>query len=186
MNEPATPLPDFDTGRLILRGVTLADAPAIQRHFNDYQVVRELAARAPWPYPANGAVDFLTKTVLPRQGKDHWVWGIFLKENPAELIGLIDLWRQEHPENRGFWLARKFWGKGFMTEAVAPITAYAFNVLGFERLVFANAVGNLRSRRVKEKSGARWLRTEPAQFINPYYTEREIWELTKADWQERN
>jgi RimJ/RimL family protein N-acetyltransferase len=183
MTETATPLPVFETERLILRGVTLEDAPSIQHYFNDYELVRELAARAPWPYPANGAIDFLTKTVLPRQGKDHWVWGIFLRENPAELIGIIDLWRRERPENRGFWLARKFWGKGIMTEAVAPVTAYAFNVLGFERLVFSNAVGNIRSRRIKEKAGARWLRSEPAQFISPYYTEREIWELTKADWQ---
>jgi RimJ/RimL family protein N-acetyltransferase len=184
MAEPAV-LPVFTTERLLLRGVTLADAPAIQLHFNDYHVVRELAARVPWPYPDNGAIDFLTNTVLPRQGNDHWVWGIFLQDNPAELIGIVDLWRREAPENRGFWLARKFWGSGIMTEAVAPVTAYAFNVLSFERLVFANAVGNFRSRRIKEKAGARWLRTEPAQFINPYYTEREIWELTKADWQKR-
>jgi len=67
--------------------------------------------------------------------------------------------------------------------ARAPITDYAFDVLGIERLIFSNAVGSLRSRRIKEKLGARWLRSEPARFINPDYTEREIWELTKADWQ---
>lgn len=178
-----TELPVFTTQRLILRGVTLEDAPAMQKYFNDYEVIRELAARVPWPYPDNGALDFLTNTVLPRQGNNHWVWGIFLQENAAELIGVVDLWRREAPENRGFWLARKFWGKGLMTEAVAPVTAHAFNVLGFERLIFGNAVGNLRSRRVKEKAGARWLRSEPAKFVDPNYTEREIWELTKADWE---
>jgi RimJ/RimL family protein N-acetyltransferase len=49
-------------------------------------------------------------------------------------------------------------------------------------LVFANAVGNERSHRIKEKTGARLLRTEPAKFVNPLYTEREIWEITKDEW----
>jgi RimJ/RimL family protein N-acetyltransferase len=56
---------------------------------------------------------------------------------------------------------------------------YAFNVLGFETLFFSNSVGNKRSRRVKEKTGARLLRTEPAKFVNPSYTKLEIWELTR-------
>jgi hypothetical protein len=40
-----------------------------------------------------------------------------------------------------------------MTEAVSPIMDYALEVLGFDRLIFSNAVGNERSRRVKEKTG---------------------------------
>ena len=109
-------------------------------------------------------------------------WGIFLKDNPDEIIGAIGLWRDGVPENRGFWLAKNFWGKGIRTEAVKPITDYAFNFLGFEKLVFTNAVGNTRSRRIKEKTGARLLRIEAAEFVNPEYTEREIWEITKEEW----
>ena len=69
-----------------------------------------------------------------------------------------------------------------MTEAVVAVMDHAFDHLGFETLVFGNAVGNERSRRIKEKTGARWLRTEPAKFVNPRYTEREIWEITKDEW----
>jgi len=58
-------------------------------------------------------------------------------------------------------------------------------VLGFEALILSNALGNIRSRRIKEKSGAKWLRNEPAAFVNPAYTEREVWELTKSDWTAR-
>ncbi len=86
----------------------------------------------------------------------------------------FELWRDGHPENRGFWLGRKFWGRGLMTEAVEPVTDYAFNELGFERLVFSNAAGNTRSARIKEKSGAHLRRVEPAKFVDPAYTEHEI------------
>lgn len=73
-----------------------------------------------------------------------------------------------------------------MTEAVEPVMDYAFTNLGFEKLVFANAVGNIKSRRVKEKTGARLLYIEPAKFVNPAYTEHEIWELKKEDWKKIN
>lgn len=69
-----------------------------------------------------------------------------------------------------------------MTEAVEPVMDYAFNELGFEKLVFTNAVGNIRSRRVKEKTGAKLVRVAPAKFVNPAYTEHEIWELSKTEW----
>lgn len=69
-----------------------------------------------------------------------------------------------------------------MTEAVKPVTDYAFDVLGFEKLVLANAVGNAASRRIKERMGAVFLRTEPATYVNPRYAEREVWELAKEGW----
>ena len=70
-----------------------------------------------------------------------------------------------------------------MTEAVEPVMDYAFGPLGFESLTFANARGNHRSRRVKEKTGARMVRTEPRKYVSPDYTESEIWELTKSEWE---
>jgi ribosomal-protein-alanine N-acetyltransferase len=69
-----------------------------------------------------------------------------------------------------------------MTEAVEPITDYAFGQLGFEKLVFTNAVGNPRSGRVKEKMGARLVGRVPARFVDPAFTEHEIYELTKNEW----
>jgi [ribosomal protein S5]-alanine N-acetyltransferase len=179
-------IPTFETARLLLRGVTQADAPAIQKNFNDYAVIRELASIVPWPYPADGALDFIRNHVLPAQGNGRWVWGLFLKDAPQELIGIIDLRRIGKPEHRGFWLARKHWGKGLMTEATTVITDHAFDELGFEALIFSNAVGNVRSRRIKEKSNAVLCRIEPAKFVNPDYTQHEVWELTKSAWKKHH
>jgi ribosomal-protein-alanine N-acetyltransferase len=175
-------VPTFETERLLLRAVALADAPAYQKHFVDYEVISQLASAVPWPYPENGAYEYLETIVLPNQGKDRWLWGLFLKTSPNELIGAVDLWREGRPENRGFWLGRKFWGQGLMTEAVKPVMDYAFDHLGFEKLIFSNALGNTKSRRVKEKTGAVLIGTRRAAFVNPNYTEAETWELTKSAW----
>ena len=69
-----------------------------------------------------------------------------------------------------------------MTEAVAPVMDYAFDVLGFDHLLFANASGNPRSRRVKEKTGATLVRTEPGNYVDPALDEQEIWKLTAEEW----
>ncbi|MCB0367926.1 MAG: GNAT family N-acetyltransferase [Bdellovibrionales bacterium] len=69
-----------------------------------------------------------------------------------------------------------------MTEAVNPLMNYAFENLGFDKLVFANALGNQRSRRIKEKTGAKFVEVKPAKFVDPKFTEHEIWELKKVDW----
>lgn len=179
-------IPELKTERLYLRAVTLEDSKCYEKNFSDYEVIQHLSHLVPWPFPVGGVKDFLQNTVMPELGNSRCFWVIFLKENKDEVIGGVDLWRDGKPENRGFWLAKKHWGKGFMTEALKPVTDFAFNQLGFEKLVFANAVGNNRSRRIKEKTGAVFLRNEPARFVNPEYKEHEVWELSKSNWQSLN
>ena len=176
------PIPSFQTARLILKPVSLKDVEAYKKFFVDYEVIQYLSSAVPWPYPENGVEYFLESLILPRQGIDRWCFGIYLLTNPDELIGCVDLWREPRPENRGFWLGRKFWGQGIMTEAVAPVTDYAFKTLGFDVLYFSNAVGNTASRRVKEKSGAKLLGVRPANFVSPDFTEAELWELKKENY----
>ncbi len=36
---------------------------------------------------------------------------------------------------------------------------------------------------MKEKTGARFIDVKPAKFVDPKYTEQEVWELTKSDWE---
>lgn len=174
--------PTFETDRLILREVRISDAHSYQKYFNDYEVLKYLSANVPWPYPENGAEFYIKNMVIPNQGKSRWDWGIFLKENPNELIGSIGLFHPGIPENRGFWLARKFWGKGFMTEAVKPVMDFAFDVLNLDELIFANAVQNKASHRVKEKTGATLIEVRPGKYVDKNITEQEIWKLTKKDW----
>ncbi len=167
------------TKRLLLRPITTADIPAYEKHFVDYEVIRHLARHVPWPYPDDGVKDWVENHILKLQGNDRWFWGLFLNQDIGELIGGIELWRPGNPENRGFWLGRAHWGHGYMTEATNAVTDFAFNQLNFEKLTFSNATGNARSAKIKQKCGARLLYKEPFAFVDPAYTEREVWELLK-------
>lgn len=175
-------VPSLKTKRLILRPLSIDDVPSYSKYFIDYEVIRHLSSAVPWPYPDDGVNEYLNMVILPAQGKDRWAWGIFLQTSPSELIGCIDLWREGCPENRGFWLGKPFWGQGLMTEAAEAVTDLAFRELGFDKLVFSNALGNMRSRRIKEKTGARLIGIRPAKFVDSALTEAETWELTKEEW----
>lgn len=179
-------IPTFTTTRLVLKEITDNDFASYEKHFIDYEVIRYLTATIPWPYPNGGFKDYFERTIKPHLGKDKWLWGIFLKSSPHELIGAIELRRKEEPDNRGFWLGRHFWGRGIMTEALVPITNYAFNALNFDKLTLTNATGNHSSHRIKEKTGARFLYNKPAEFVDPEFKEHEVWELTKKSWHEIN
>lgn len=177
-------IPILQTSRLILREILKSDEQAYRKHFVNYEVIRNLTRSVPWPYPEDGVIRYLRTDVFPNQAKDRWVWAITLKEEPQSLIGAIELLKNATPANRGFWLGEEFWGKGYMTEAAEAVNDYAFNTLNFKKLVFANAVGNHRSGRIKEKSGARFVRQEPAVYVDPALNTRNVYEITKSEWLE--
>jgi ribosomal-protein-alanine N-acetyltransferase len=51
----------------------------------------------------------------------------------------------------GWRLARKFWGKGYATEAALVVKDFALNEIGLAELVSFPGANNLQSRRVLEK-----------------------------------
>ena len=153
-----------------------------QRHFNDYRIIRYLSTAVPWPYPENAAFDFIKNVLSPEQGTERFSYGIFLKEQPNELIGCIDLWRTPKPENRGFWLAHRHWSKGYMTQACGAINRLAFEELDFDCLYFSNAVENAASSRIKQKTGAVLVRLTEANFVDSNFRLAELWKLTRSQW----
>tara|TARA_B100001248_G_scaffold261335_2_gene252174 strand:+ start:2191 stop:2748 length:558 start_codon:yes stop_codon:yes gene_type:complete len=177
-------MPTFRTKRLFLRPIEIKDAKSYEEHFVDYEVVQYLGDHVPWPYPKGRVKEFIKGVILPAQGKTLFYWGIFLADEPESMIGGIEIRKIANPDNRGFWLGRKYWGKGYMTEALIPVMDYAFEELGFEKMVFSNASKNPASSRIKAKTGARLIQKAPFSFVNPAFTEKEVWELTKADWLE--
>jgi RimJ/RimL family protein N-acetyltransferase len=175
-------IPNFETKRLTLRPVTLDDAPATQRLFPHWEIVRFLGHNIPWPYPEDGALQFYRDVALPAMERgEQYLWAIRLKQQgPSHLIGCIGL----HPfrdNNRGFWLALPWQGRRIMQEACEVVTDFWFNGLGRDKLRVAKAVGNIASRRITEKEGSRLVAIEDRTFrMGP--TKAEIWEITREEW----
>jgi [ribosomal protein S5]-alanine N-acetyltransferase len=174
----------LETTRLLLRPLVLADAPAVQRHFPHWEIVRWLDAVVPWPYPEDGARDFLAHVALAEMAAGTaWHWSIRRKTAPEELIGVISL-RDKESDNRGFWIGLSWQGHGFMSEANDAVTDFWFDVLGKAVLRVPKARDNAASRRLSEKQGMRLVE----QMTKPLVageTEMDIWELTAGEWAAR-
>jgi len=175
--------PTLETPRLVLRPLSLDDAPAIQKYFNNWNIIQHLNAGIPWPYPDDGAESFIRSCLPKLETGEVYMWVLVPKTEPREAIGLIDfgVTRNHHHGNRGFWLAEPFWGQGLMTEAVAATNDFIFGVLKLEKYTVCNAVVNKGSRRIKEKTGARFIGYgELAHHSGE--TEIEIWDVTREAW----
>lgn len=148
--------PVLETPRLILRPITLDDAPMVQAQFPRWDILKYFPRRIPWPYPADGARHWLETRVLPQMEKGiRHSWALTLRGQPdAPMIGLIELTFATPYDQRAFWLGQEWQGLGLMSEATFMINDFALPGLGMPDLLFTSADANIPSNRIKELSGA--------------------------------
>jgi [ribosomal protein S5]-alanine N-acetyltransferase len=181
---PENDLKIGETARLILLPLAIEDAVQIQRIFPQWEIVRHLLNRVPWPYPEDGAESFLRDVALPAMERgEEWHWSLRLRTKPEEVIGVITLRRGEF-SNRGFWMGIEWQGQGLMSEAADWVTDYWFDVLGFEVMRVSKSKSNPNSRRISEKQGMRLIGHDVKEFVSGS-AETDLWELTADEWKKQ-
>jgi RimJ/RimL family protein N-acetyltransferase len=176
--------PTLETPRLLLRPLELEDATQAQLVFPQWEIVRYLNRKVPWPYPPDGALTFYRDVALPAVERgEAWHWTLRLKGDPGRMIGSISLMCGEN-EHRGFWIAPLWQRQGLMNEACEVVTEYWFNTLKFPVLRAPKAVANTASRRISEKQGMRLVAMEERDFVCGRLP-CEIWEITAEEWNAR-
>lgn len=175
------PLPTLQTSRLVLQPLQLSDAPAIQRRFAHWQVVRYLNAVVPWPYPDDGALSYVRDVALPAMARsEEWHWTIRLLAEPDELIGCISL-MDAVDNNRGFWLTPQWQGQGLMSEACEVVDAYWFKTLHRACMHVPKAAPNTSSRLISERGGMHLIGREEKDFVSGRLP-CELWGITREQW----
>lgn len=173
--------PAIETSRLILRLLQLADAEEIQILFPQWEIVRFLNNRVPWPYPPDGALTFSKEEALPAMERGvRWHWTLRLKSVPGKLIGGISLMTDQE-DNRGFWLGLPWHGQGLMSEACGAVTDFWFDELKFPVLRTSKPIANSASRRISEKQGMRVVATSERDYVSGRHPS-ETWEITAEEW----
>ena len=146
------------TPRLLLRPGFPEDAPALAHAIADKAIVMNLAV-VPWPYSVRDAEAFLASPrdpVLPSL--------LILERGPGapQLAGACGLGRRPSGSvEMGYWIARRFWGRGYATEACTALVDIA-RTLGFASIEGSHFVDNPASGRVLEKLGF-----EPLGIVAP-------------------
>lgn len=139
------------TERLLLRKPRVDDARTIfETYVQDTEVTRYLV----WePHKTMQETEqfLLACRQLWQTGKDY-AYAITLKETGG-LIGMFSLHPMKMKIEIGYVLARPYWGKGYMTEALRGVIDWAFTQPDVYRVQAFCDVDNVASARVMEKAG---------------------------------
>lgn len=152
---------EMETDRLFLRQWRHSDFRDFLSFASDPQVMLAAGAR-----PATNLEE--AETQFHRAMRDGGCYAIVLKET-GHPIGKIkfqkDLRRfQVNSLSIGYELARAYWGKGYMTEALMAMIQCAFERKKVDVLGISHFSGNHRSQRVIEKCGFHHEGTIPRAF----------------------
>jgi ribosomal-protein-alanine N-acetyltransferase len=147
------PFPVLASPRLVLRRIDHTDAQQMFRLRCDPEAMRYIPRpRAKTIDDAKAHIDNIENKIVSNTGIN---WAITLKGNP-EFIGIIGhfLIKFEHFRSEiGYMLLPEFHGKGIMSEAIATVMAYGFEVLGLHSVEAIVDPDNAASAKVLEKNG---------------------------------
>ena len=151
----------IETERLLLR----AWKPSDLKDFNEYASVEGVGEAAGWEY--HKSIEESEKILNMFIGnKDDYA--LVLKET-NKVIGSFgfhnSVWIDEDNSFKdlsyvtpGYVLAKDYWGKGLMPEALNAVIKYLFDNDIVEAIAISHFLENDRSRRVIEKAGFRFIR----------------------------
>ena len=172
----------METERLILRPWEITDAEECFRYARDPRV----GPMAGWPAHQSPAESRrIIRDVLAVPETYAIVW----KETGLP-IGTVGLNRPtliasgDREAELGYWLGVPWWGRGIMPEAAGRLLRRAFEDLGLERVWCCYYEGNEKSKRVQEKLGFRYVRTDenvPVPLLGERRTDV-VNCMTKEDW----
>ena len=138
-----------------LSGVLLTDKPALLEHLSSKDVYNTTLT-IPYPYSGAHADSWLQKRIAHNEKQVKAV-SFAIRDLEGKLIGVVSADNLElgttHKAEIGYWLARQYWGKGIMTDAVKTYANYAFEELGLLKLIAHTFELNIGSARVLEKAG---------------------------------
>lgn len=129
------------------------DAGSLARYADDRRIWRNMSDAFPSPFTRERADAFIAMTA--RQSPTTY----FAIAGADEAIGGIGLSLggdvHRHTAELGYWLGAPFWGRGYMSEAIARFTAAAFARFSVLRIFAQPYAGNAGSIRALEKAGFR-------------------------------
>ncbi|MGB9598671.1 MAG: GNAT family N-acetyltransferase [Minisyncoccales bacterium] len=131
-----------------------SDARDIYFNIQDKEIAKN-TLRIPWPYRLKDAKDFIKKSQNSLKKRKDFVFGIELRDK-KRVIGVISLenidFEHKHGE-LGYWLGKKYRGKGIMTEAGKLVLNFAFEKLKLHRVDAGVFSDNIASQKVLKKLG---------------------------------
>jgi len=145
--------PKLLTERLILDQLIPADIPDIVSYAGNTKIV-ENTRTMPHPYYDEDAISWINIANQGFKNKDHYIFAIRFIDTQAFMGGIgLTLDKENNRAELGYWLAEKFWGLGYTTEAVQAMLKFGFEELQLNKIYAVYLNTNLASGKVMIKNG---------------------------------
>jgi [ribosomal protein S5]-alanine N-acetyltransferase len=176
-------IPKIETERLILRNITENDVNDIF----EYASVPDVTPFLLWNThkTKQDSIDFVKFANGQFNNNLSLVWGIEIKSE-KKLIGSIDLrdWNRIHKCGEiGYVISKKYWNKGYITEAMKTVIQFGFEILDLNRIEAHCEEENIGSWKVMEKCGMKYegvLREKV--FIKERFRSMKMYSILKKEW----
>lgn len=184
MNHTKENFPALITDRLILRPMSIEDAPALFRIWSDPEVTKYLNITAFTDIEqAREMIELLNRLAIEQKAIR---WTIFVKEtnHPIGSCG-YNTWIKEegYRGEIGYDLDLKYWGRGIMSEALHALIKIGFNTMGFNRIEALVEPENISSTKLLKKIGFCEEGTlRDYQFNKEKFTDLTIYSLLKREY----
>jgi [ribosomal protein S5]-alanine N-acetyltransferase len=139
------------TERLVLKEISLEYNKQFLSMFSDLEVMRYTDKKL--ILNLSDADNYLKKSYLRSNKREHVFLGIFLKNHP-ELIGIIGIYHIDTKHqfaSLGILIAKTQWRKGYMSEAMQCFLNFCFTELELNRIEAQTFVENIPAVRFFEK-----------------------------------
>lgn len=149
-----TPFPEIRTSRLLLRQMTLADAPGVQQLRSNKEVMQYI--NRPLTETLEDAEKWVGIVLDALTKNEGITWCICLNEAPQVHVGSIGLWRIEKENHRaeiGYMLDPALQGKGIMYEALQKVLDYGFREMNLHSIEAHIDPRNVASAALLKKGG---------------------------------
>ena len=181
---PFADLPTLETDRLILRQLTVDDLEDVFAYASDPLVARYVT----WePHRSLDDSRFYIDLVLAKyRAGEVASWGLIHRRD-RRLIGTggFQWWNQTHASAEiGYVLARAYWGRGLMTEAVREFIRFGFDEMDLNRIEACHDTANPASGRVMEKAGmTREGTRREAVFLKGDFRDLHIYSILRREFE---
>lgn len=171
----------IETPRLRLRVPRLDDLDAWSEMMADEQVARFIGGVMP-----RSITWRVMMTMIGAWHASGFAMFSVIEKATGRWVGRLGPWRPEGwpgPEI-GWAIVRDSWGRGYATEGAAAAIDWAFDHLGWDRIIHSISPDNLASQAVARRLGSRNL--GPGSLPAPFEGVRiDIWGQSREEWHAR-
>ena len=174
----------LETENLILRKFRSEDANCFYKRVGGSEDVTRYMLWQPHEYIEESQKSIEKVLARYEEGKCY-TWAIALAKDDS-VIGRIDLLRFDEENSScsfAYMLGKEFWGRGFGTESLKAVFAFAFEKMEMQSIVADHMSENVASGKVMQKVGMRFVQKHLQKYekCGKYYDADE-YAIDAEDW----